>query len=127
VRQDEQVVLVLPAGTRFGGAARSAVGELARRAAFSTREWSRLERAVDRTLDLLRRHPGDRVRLTFGGHTQAISVQAELTTDRGRPLDGGSAASGAEVAQLRTDLAHLVDAPEVDGNGARVRFLTRRY
>jgi hypothetical protein len=122
---DQQVVPTLPAGARFGIAARSAVGELARRAAFSAPQWARLEAAVDRTLDLLERHPGDRVRLTFGGHAHAISVQAELTTERARPVGGRSDARRADVVRLRTDPADLVEAPEVDADGARVRFHAR--
>jgi hypothetical protein len=119
---EQQVVLTLPAGTRFGGAARSAVGALARRGGLGALQWARLEAAVDRTLHLMRRQPGDRVRLTFGGdHGRALSVHAELTTERGRPLSAGSA-TPAEVARFRAELTALVDGPEVDPEGTWARF-----
>jgi hypothetical protein len=127
---EQDVVLTLPTGARFREAARSAIGELARRRGFSPCEGEQLETAVDRTLDLLLRHPGDGVRFRFGARAgDDITVEAERTAARpGNPAAPGDlppAAVSEEVARFRSGVAGLVDAPEVDPGGARVRFCTR--
>jgi len=126
---EQDVVLTIPAAARFRDAARSAVGELARRRGFSRRQGAQLETAVDRTLDLLLRHPGDGVRFTFGARPGGdLTVRVERTAaasgDPAAPR-GSPGALADEVARFRSGVAGLVDTPEVDAGGDRVSFRTR--
>ncbi len=122
------MVLTLPTAEEFGDVAQRAVGELARRRGFGTRQWSDLETAVSHTHTLLRRGRGDRIRFTFEARDSAIVVEAQLTgtPGRARPVRG-DAIRGDAVVDFHEHVDALVEDPQVDPDAGRVRFSKSRH
>jgi hypothetical protein len=120
------VVLTLPTQSTYRDVAERAVGELARRHGFETRQWRELEAAVSRAHTLLGDSGGDRIRFTFEATEAAIIVEAQVTP-LGSVHEPGQQAIGSEaVDDFRAAVDELVEDTEVDVGAGRVRFSKSR-